>query len=34
MVHDFTIRVNVSHILQDFLRGDAFQTIGWGGFGK
>lgn len=34
MVHDFTIRVNVSHILQDFLRGYAFLLIGWGGFDK
>lgn len=23
MVHDFTIRVNISHILQDFLRGES-----------
>lgn len=24
MVHDFTIRVNISHILQDFLRGQSW----------
>ena len=32
MVHDFTIRVNVSHILQDFLRGYAFLAIRLGRF--
>ena len=34
MVRDFTIRVNVSHILQDFLRGYASLMVGWRGFGK